>query len=163
MSVVGAGAVPATGRVRGGLRRPWLRRRDQPFGIGAFILVYVHRGADWMWGLFFENARTGYSIVRSPLEFEVLQIFPATGRLQLDKNIEPNHTGISFSVYRNVSGEEVEIVSGNDLDTGTLENDEVFTMADVTLIQPGDKLVITEFIARTEFLPLSTPVDFTTD
>jgi hypothetical protein len=136
---------------------------DRPFGIEQIFIWYIHRGGDWMHNLHIEGIHPGYSIVRMPLEFDVQQIFPATGRLQLDDNIEPGHSNISFVVTREVAGDDVEVISGSDLGTGTVESNEVWTLADVTLVQPGDTLTITEVIDKVEFLPVSTPADFTTD
>lgn len=136
---------------------------DRPFGIEQIFIWYLHRGGDWMLNLFFDGVHPGYSIVRMPLDLDVQQAFPATGRLQLSDNIEPGHTGISFVVTREVAGDDVEVISGTDLNTGTVESNEVWTLADVTLVQPGDKLTITEVIDQMEFLPLTTPADFTTD
>ncbi len=136
---------------------------DRPFGLEQIFVWYLHRGGDWMHNVWFDGIHPGYSIVHMPLEFDVEQVFPATGRLQLSDNIEPGHSAISFVVTREVAGEDVVVLSGSDLDTGTVESDEIWTLADVTLVQPGDKLTITEVIDQLEFLPLTTPADFTTD
>lgn len=55
------------------------------------------------------------------------------------------------------------VISGSDLDTGTVASNEIWTLEDVTLVQVGDKLTITEVIDKMELLPPTTPADFTTD
>ena len=129
---------------------------DQPFGIDQLNLWYVHRGVDWMFNLMVGKLHPGYVLVRSPLEYGVEQIFPATGRLQLSGNIEPGHTSVSFKVVREIGGEDVVVLSGTDLSTGTVESNEVWTLGDVTQVQLGDRLIITEVTDGMEFLPFDT-------
>ncbi len=136
---------------------------EQPFGIGQIWLWYMHPGMDWIFGVAYGTIHPGWVVARMPLELHVLEVFPATGRLRLDDTVEPGHTGIAFEVRRDVAGEEVVILSGADLDTGIVESDEVWTTEDVTLVQPGDRLVITQVIDDTEHLPLDSPVDYATD
>lgn len=136
---------------------------DKPFGIDQLNLWYVHRGVDWMFNIRVGGVNPGYVLVRTPLEYDIEQIFPATGRFQLSDTIEPGHTSVSFEVRRDIAGQETVVLSGTDLSTGSVESNEVWTLGDVTQAQIGDKLVITEIIDDVEFLPFDTPLTITTD
>jgi hypothetical protein len=134
---------------------------DQPWGVGGTFLWYFHPALDWLIHFFLPGIHEGYVLVRAPLEREITAINTTVGRLTLDEDIEPDHTAVSFKITRNVGGEDIIVVEGDDLDTGVMiPGNEVTTNVDLSGVQIGDTLVITEVIDDMEILDPAQPLDF---
>ena len=133
---------------------------DQPFGIDGVFVWYVHTGLDWLFSFLYPVFHPGYLLVRTPLEREITAINANNGVLTLDEDIERGHTMIDFRIVREVAGEDVTILESNDMDTNTAQPDTAHTNADLSTVQVGDKLVVTEVIDQMEVLDFDYSVNY---
>ena len=130
----------------------------EPWGVAGPLGWYLHPGFDWGLSLVWADLHAGYSLFLLPLELDITAVYPAEHRIVLDGQVEAGHSGYHFRILRDTADGRVEVVSGADLDTGAGGN-EVTTNQDLSGVQPGDRLQITEIVEDLSFVGFD-DVDF---
>ncbi len=124
---------------------------DQPWGLVGPFSWYLHRGFDWGIPWQWPEFHAGYALFVIPLELGITEVHPSEHRLVLDRTVEAGHSGYRFRIIREIDTGYIDIVSGMDLDTG-MGGDDVTTNVDLSVVESGDTLVITQFEETMRFV-----------
>ncbi len=126
----------------------------QPWGAVGPLGWYLHPGFDWGLPLVWSGLHAGYALFLLPWEATIQQVHPAEHRLVLDQEVEAGHSNYGFRILRDTAQGRIQIVDGQDLDTGSGGND-VTTRVDLTAVQPGDVLQVTQEVTDMTFVGYS--------
>ncbi len=109
---------------------------------------YVLAPYDWALNFVWPDFHAGYALVRHSAEFEIAEVRPAIHTLVLTAPVERGHTSVRYQIWRPGTGgqPDMKILAGDDLATTPANERAVVTMEDLSQVQAGDILVITETV-----------------
>jgi hypothetical protein len=133
---------------------------DLPFGYGGLLVEWLDGDPGLFAGLASHGLNQGFNLLREPIEDPVTAVID-DHTLELQKPLEPGWTELPFRIERRVAGQDRTLLQGDDLATTGGTSRRVVSSAGgfSGVVQPGDRLVITNQIEDSEVLDFDTSVD----
>ncbi len=136
---------------------------DMPFGYDMPIIEWVDGIPLYLFSMMMPGVNQGYNLIHQPLKLGVDAVID-DNTLQVDKDVEPSHTGLKFKISRKVGSDDVIVITGDDLATGSAPGKTISSAAGgfSGVVQAGDEVVIQNRIDDGQVLDLDTAYDLKT-